>query len=127
MYNDIKYMFAFQKLETYQQSKEFVKEVYSLINTFPDTERFALCNQIRRAAVSIPSNIAEGVSRISDKEKGHFIEISYGSLMEVLCQMEISADLGYIKADQFKEIEVKTERLSKLLVSLRHKYLTRNL
>ena len=69
MYNDIKYMFAFQKLETYQQSKEFVKEVYSLINTFPDTERFALCNQIRRAAVSIPSNIAEGVSRISDKEK----------------------------------------------------------
>ena len=62
-------MFAFQKLETYQQAKEFVKEVYALISTFPDTERFALCNQIRRAAVSIPSNIAEGVSRISDKEK----------------------------------------------------------
>lgn len=119
-------MFAFQKLEVYQLSKEFVKEVYALINTFPDTERFAICNQIRRAAVSIPSNIAEGVSRFSDKEKAHFIEIAYGSLMEVFCQMEISANLGYISVDQLEEIEVKTERLSKLLVSLRHNYLTRN-
>ena len=119
-------MFAFQKLETYQLSKEFVKEVYALINTFPDTERFALCNQIRRAAMSIPSNIAEGVSRISDKEKAHYIEISYGSLMEVLCQMEISKELGYLTESQFENVEVMTERLSKLLVSLRHKYLTRN-
>lgn len=119
-------MFAFQKLETYQLSKEFVQEVYALINTFPDTERFALCNQIRRAAVSIPSNIAEGVSRMSDKEKAHFIEISYGSLMEVLCQMEISKNLGYISDGQFKEIEEMAEKISKRIVSLRHKYLTRN-
>ena len=119
-------MFAFQKLEVYQLSKNFVKEVYSIINTFPDTERYALCGQIRRAAVSIPSNIAEGVTRISDKEKAHFIEISYGSLLEVLCQMEISNELGYITVDQYQEIEVKVERLSKLLSSLRHKYLTRN-
>ena len=119
-------MFAFQKLETYQLSKEFVKEIYTLINTFPDTERFALCNQIRRAAVSIPSNVAEGVSRKSDKEKAHFIEISYGSLMEVLCQMEISKELGYLTESQFKNVEIMTEKLSKLLVSLRYKYLTRN-
>ena len=119
-------MFAFQKLETYQLSKEFVKEIYTLINTFPDTERFALCNQIRRAAVSIPSNVAEGVSRKSDKEKAHFIEISYGSLMEVLCQMEISKELGYLTESQFEDVEIMTEKLSKLLVSLRYKYLTRN-
>lgn len=119
-------MFAFQKLETYQLSKEFVKEIYTLINTFPDTERFALCNQIRRAAVSIPSNVAEGVSRKSDKEKAHFIEISYGSLMEVLCQMEISKELGYLTESQFENVEIMTEKLSKLLVSLRYKYLTRN-
>lgn len=119
-------MFAFQKLETYQLSKEFVKEIYTLINTFPDTERFALCNQIRRAAVSIPSNVAEGVSRKSDKEKAHFIEISYGSLMEVLCQMEISKELGYLTESQFENVEIMTEKLSKLLVSLRYKYLTRD-
>lgn len=119
-------MFAFQKLEVYQLSVDFVKDVYSFINTFPDTERFALCSQIRRAAVSIPSNIAEGVSRISDKEKAHFIEISYGSLMEVFCQMEIAKELGYIADGQFEEIEEKVERLSKLMSTLRHRYLTRN-
>ena len=119
-------MFAFQKLEVYRLSVNFVKDVYSLINTFPDTERFALCSQIRRASVSIPSNIAEGVSRISDKEKAHFIEISYGSLMEVFCQTEIAKELGYIADGQFEEIEEKVERLSKLLSSLRHRYLTRN-
>ena len=118
-------MFAFQKLEVYRLSVDFVKGVYSLINTFPDTERFALCSQIRRAAV-IPSNIAEGVSRISDKEKAHYIEISYGSLMEVFCQMEIAKELGYITDGQFEEIEEKVERLSKLLSTLRHRYLTRN-
>ncbi len=119
-------MFSFQKLEVYQLSKEFVKEVYVIINGFPDTERFSLCNQIRRAAVSVPSNIAEGVSRLSDKDKAHFIEISYGSLMEVHCQMEISKELGYITDSQFEVIETKIERLSKLLASLRKKYLIRN-
>lgn len=118
--------FAFQKLEAYRVAREFVKEVYTYLNTFPEEERYGICNQIRRAAVSIPSNIAEGTSRISDKEKAHFIEISYGSLMEVLCQMEISKELRYITNDQYENIEAKTERLSKLLVSLRHKYLTRN-
>ena len=107
-------------------AKDFVKEVYTYTSTFPDAERFGLCSQIRRAAVSVPSNIAEGTSRISDKEKAHFIEISYGSLMEVLCQMEISRDLGYITEEQYEVIELQTERLSKLLVSLRHKYLIRN-
>lgn len=118
--------FAFQKLEAYRVAREFVKEVYTYLNTFPEEERYGICNQIRRAAVSIPSNIAEGTSRISDKEKAHFIEISYGSLMEVLCQMEISKELRYITNDQYENIEAKTERLAKLLVSLRHKYLTRN-
>ena len=119
--------FAFQKLETYRISKDFVKAVYAFTSTFPDNERFGICSQIRRAAVSVPSNIAEGTSRISDKEKAHFIEISYGSLMEVLCQMEISRDLGYITDEQYEIVEMQTERLSKLLVSLRHKYLTRNI
>ena len=118
--------FAFQKLETYRVAKDFVKEVYTYTSTFPDAERFGLCSQIRRAAVSVPSNIAEGTSRISDKEKAHFIEISYGSLMEVLCQMEISRDLGYITEEQYEFIVLQTECLSKLLVSLRHKYLIRN-
>ena len=106
-------------------SIDFVKDVYSVTNSFPESERYGLSSQVRRAAVSISSNIAEGVSRISDKEKSHFIEISYGSLMEVLCQMEISKDIGYITEKKFEEIELKIKRLSKLLTSLRHNYLSR--
>ena len=117
--------FSFQRLETYRVSIDFVKDVYSVTNSFPESERYGLSSQVRRAAVSISSNIAEGVSRISDKEKSHFIEISYGSLMEVLCQMEISKDIGYITEKKFEEIELKIKRLSKLLTSLRHNYLSR--
>ena len=116
----------YKELISWQKAMLLAMEIYKLTEMLPREERFGLSDQLRRACVSVPSNIAEGVSRISDKEKAHFIEISYGSLLEVLCQMEISNELGYITVDQYQEIEVKVERLSKLLSSLRHKYLTRN-
>ena len=65
--------------------------------------------------MSVPSNIAEGMSRLSDKEKAHFIEISYGSLMEVLCQMEISKELNYVTEEQMKDIENQITIIAKQL------------
>lgn len=111
--------FGFRDLRVYQTSKEFVKTIYGLLSTYPPNEQYALCDQLRRASVSVPSNIAEGMSRLSDKEKAHFIEISYGSLMEVLCQMEISKELNYVTEEQMNEIENQITIIAKQLSKLR--------
>lgn len=86
---------AYRNLDVYQESKKLVLEVYALIKKFPSEERFAMCDQLRRSVTSVPSNIAEGFGRISPKEQVHFIEIAYGSLMEVETQLDIAADLAY--------------------------------
>ena len=111
--------FAFRDLRVYQSSKDLVKTIYQLLATYPSNEQYALCDQLRRASVSVPSNIAEGMSRSSDKEKTHFVEISYGSLMEVLCQLEISKELNYITEEQMKDIENQITIIAKQLSKLR--------
>ncbi len=105
-------MFGFQKLEIYNLSKEIVKDTYRLVKKFPSEEKYALAQQMTRAAVSVPSNIAEGTSRKSNKDKAHFINISYGSLMELVCQMEIALDIGYIDQSDFDEFVKKVKHLS---------------
>ncbi len=92
--------FNFEDLTTYKYARALVKSVYVLIKKLPREEQYALGDQLRRAVVSVPSNIAEGMSRISEKEKLHFLEISYGSLMEVLCQLTLANDLGYISMQE---------------------------
>ena len=114
--------YSYKNLNVYQDAKAFVVAVYKLINVYPDCEKFALCNQIRRAAISVTSNIAEGVSRISNKEKIHFLEIAYASMMEVDSQLDVSIELGYITTDQYKIIENLIVEISKQLSSLRTKY-----
>ena len=93
-----------------------VKDIYLLLRKYPQNEQYAICDQMRRSAVSIPSNIAEGMSRSSKKEQIHFLEISYGSLMELYCQLEISKDINYISELDFslleKEILVIAKQLS---------------
>ena len=88
--------FRFQKLDIYQLAKKTVKTTYQLTKKFPPEEKFALIPQMTRSAISVPSNIAEGVSRTSRKEQIHFMNIAYASLMELICQLEISNDLEYI-------------------------------
>lgn len=105
-------MFGFQKLQIYQLAKEVVKYNYKLTETFPNEEKFALVHQMSRAAVSVPSNIAEGTSRKSNKEKAHFINIAYGSLMELVCQMEISFELGYINQSEYDQFIKMVKNLS---------------
>ena len=96
-----------------------------MTSSFPDNEKYGLTNQIRRAIVSVSSNIAEGSTRQTNKEKARFYEIAFGSLIEVLNQLILATDLEYISNDQQKEIRTKIEETGRLLNAL-HKY-TRNL
>lgn len=111
--------FYYRKLTVYHKSMELVKRVYGLTELFPVSERHGLTNQIQRAVVSIPSNIAEGMGRFSNKERVHFLEIANGSLMEVMCQLELSLLLGYISQQQFDEQELFISETTKMLVGLR--------
>ena len=80
------YKFQFEKLNVWNESRSLVVKVYKLLDLFPNVEQYALCSQLRRAVISVPSNIAEGNSRIAIKEQIHFTEIAFSSLMEVYCQ-----------------------------------------
>lgn len=115
--------YSYKTLNVYQGAKALVVEVYRLLKRYPVEERYALCDQIRRAAISITSNIAEGMSRYSDKEKVHFLEISYGSLMEVDSQLEISVALEYIKEEQYDILAGEINTLGKQLSALRARYI----
>ena len=80
--------FGYRKLVAYVKACEVRRRVYLLTKTFPQEEQFAICNQLRRASVSVTSNIAEGMTRYSNKDKSHFLEMAYGSLMEVMSQLK---------------------------------------
>ena len=114
-------MAHFQNLIVYQQAKELVKLVYRLMKKFPSDERYVLCDQLRRSVISIPSNIAEGMGRMAEKEQGHFINFAYGSLMEVLAQMDIAKDLDYILLEEYTQVEHLIDEIGKMLSSLRAK------
>ena len=116
-------MFNFEKLNAYQNARLLVKDVYNLLDKFPQKEEFALKSQLRRAVLSIPSNIAEGMGRISDKEKVHFIEIAYSSLMEVYCQLQLANDLNYITNSDFDQIKPLIKDNAKLLSGLRKNFI----
>ena len=115
-------VFGYRKLVAYQKAKEVVKRTYKLLKKFPAEERYAMCDQLRRASVSITSNIAEGVNRYSVKDKSHFIEMSYGSLMEVSSQMEIAEELGYITSAERLSMDQLIEEVARLLSELQKTY-----
>lgn len=113
------FIYSFEKLEVWQLSRQMAVDVYHLLQKFPKSEHFGLCHQLRRAAISVPSNIAEGSGRISAKEQLHFIEIAYGSLMEVYCQLLLSLDLDYIDNEDFTKIKNAIDSIAKMLNKLR--------
>ena len=116
--------YSYKTLNVYQDAKKFVVDVYKLLKLFPSEEKYALCDQIRRAAISVTSNITEGVSRFSKKEKAHFLEIAYASMIEVDSQLDISVELGYITTEQYKEIHGQVCGIGQQLSALRSKILT---
>ena len=119
-------VFGYRKLVAYQKAKEVVKHTYKLLKKFPAEERYAMSDQLRRASVSITSNIAEGINRYSVKDKSHFIEMSYGSLMEVSSQFEIAEELGYITAEERLSMDQLIEEVARLLSGLQKTYKTSN-
>ena len=111
-------------LNVWREGIELVKIVYGLLERFPKNEEFALSFQIRKSVVSIPSNIAEGCGRDSDKELLHFLGIAAGSLAELETQLIIAKELGYV--DDLREVENKMNGVQKLLTGFR-KYVKDNI
>ena len=115
-------VYSFEKLNVWQEAKKLVIDVYHLLDSFPKFEKFALCDQIRRAIVSVPSNIAEGSGRRSLKEQIHFLEIAYGSLMETYNQLLIAIDLTYITEESVEAIKPSIDAVAKMINGLSNSY-----
>lgn len=111
--------FTFEKLQVWHKTRTLVKEVYALIDKLPSNEKYGLCNQLSRAIISVPSNIAEGCGRPSLKERLHFYEIAYGSLMESYAQIVIAWDLGMVSESDFAEIKPMFVEISRMISGLR--------
>jgi len=115
-------VYSFEKLKVWQEAKKLVVDVYHLLDSFPKFEKYALCDQIRRAIVSVPSNIAEGSGRRSLKEQIHFLEIAYGSLMETYNQLQIAIDLTYITEESVEAIKPSIDAVAKMINGLSNSY-----
>lgn len=118
-------VFTFEKLQVWQKARILVKEVYKLINRFPSSEKYGLSNQLGRAVVSVASNIAEGCGRPSLRERMHFYEISYGSLMESFTQLTLACDLRFIDEADIQAIKPLFEEISRMLSGLRKSLIDR--
>jgi four helix bundle protein len=116
-------MFNFEKLETWQKAIAFADMVYDLTRNFPADERFGLTNQMRRAAVSISSNIAEGTARNSRNDYARFLEIATGSLFEVVSQSFIGERQGFLSKGNFQRLYVAADEQGKMLSGLRRSVL----
>ena len=111
----------FKDLIVWQRAMELVRKVYSLTKTFPADERYALTDQVRRAVVSIPSNIAEGCGRSSTADYSHFLAIARGSLYETMTQLQVAADLGYIPGIT-PELDDLINEVGRMLTAMLKKY-----
>ena len=112
-------MFNFEKLETWHEAIAFADLVYQLTRNFPAEERFGLTNQMRRAAVSISSNLAEGCSRSSKADYARFVEIATGSVYEVVSQATIGRNQGFLNLTDYEQLYSAAEKQSRMLSGLR--------
>ena len=119
------YEFCFEKLDVWHKSKDLATNIYIVTKDFPPNEKYGIVSQINRAVVSIPSNIAEGTGRTSMKDRAHFYQIAYGSLMETMSHLHISKDLGFITEEKFnnlrKEISVISRKLNALYCTTKNR------
>jgi len=106
---------SFKDLLVWNASMDYVTSIYEITRDFPDSERFGLASQLQRAAVSVPSNIAEGSGRQHNKEYAQFLYLSKGSLREVITQLEMSMMLGYIDQETHEKLRETADRLHRIL------------
>ncbi len=114
------YLFSFEKLNVWIDSKELVKMIYTTTRKFPSEEKFGLISQLRRASISVSSNLAEGTSRKTNRDKAHFSSLAFSSLMEVLNQVIIGKELNYISTEDYAIFREQIEKISNKLNSLRN-------
>ena len=112
--------YGFEKLSVWQHARKLVKDIYGLTKLLPAEEKYGLISQIQRATVSVSSNIAEGASRQSSKDQGHFYQTAYASLMEVLCQLTLCLDLEYINEINYNSIRDSINMIAYQLSQLRN-------
>ena len=111
-------LYSFEQLKVWQDCRILVKEIYKLTADFPNEEKFGLVSQLRRASISVISNIAEGSSRRGQKEKAIFYSISYSSLMELVSQLIVSYDLDYISEEKYIALRNEIDNISYKLNAL---------
>ena len=119
----MEYKYNFEKLEVWNDARNLVKMIYLQTNNFFERERFGLSSQMQRAVVSIVSNIAEGVSRNSVKEKIRFVELAYGSLMELYCQLYVYVDLDYLTPNTFTLIKAEIDKITNKANALKRNFI----
>lgn len=117
------YTFYFEKLEVWKDSRKFIKDIHLTSNNFPYSEKFGITAQIRNAAVSVSSNIAEGSSRSTKKDQANFTTMSYSSLMETLNLIILSLDLEYVDQENYESLRNQVERIANKLNGLRRSQL----
>ena len=110
--------YSFEKLVAWQESRKLVKRIYTLSANFPDSEKYGLKTQVRRAVISISSNIAEGSGRSTKADQNHFYRMAFSSLMEVLNQLILCEDLEYIDKMSLEETRTQIDRIAALINGL---------
>ena len=120
------YTYSFEKLNVWQQSRLLTKEIYLVTKNFPSEEKFGLTAQMRRAVISMSSNIAEGSSRKTVKDQAHFYTIAFSSLVELLNQLILSLDLGFLNDEKYIELRSSIELISNQLNKLRNASRSKN-
>ena len=115
----MKYEFSFEKLEVWKESVNLTKLIYSITSEFPEHEKYGLISQLRRASISISSNLAEGTSRVTNKDRAHFTTIAFSSLMEVLNQLILAKELNFISEEKYDKLRIEIGKISRMLNALR--------
>jgi len=113
-------LFSFEKLDVWHEARKFYKIIHKVISELPHHERYVICTQLQRAALSVSANIAEGTSRKTGKDQAHFTSIAFSSLMECLNYTILSNDLNYISIEQYDELRQLIEKISNQLNALRN-------
>lgn len=114
-------MHNFRKLNIWVKSMDLVTDIYKLTNTFPSDERFGIISQMQRAALSCPTNIAEGSAKSSTKDFSRFLEISVGSLYELETELNVSRNLEYINNEIFEVYQNKIIELQKMIIAFKNR------
>jgi four helix bundle protein len=117
--------FRFEGLDVWKRSVELAGKIYQITKLLPRTEQFGLIDQMRRAAVSISANIAEGSARDTEKDFAHFLNISRGSLFELVSHLEVASRLEYLKAEDVSKLKSEATEIAKMLSGLRKHILSR--